>query len=92
MTGTLPRSERFGGFFLSCIPLTESLSLRLSCDIITPNLWKKRRGFEHEHMHHLPREMVAEPGSQPATAFDGREQDDVEHWEEDGEVASGSNP
>ena len=36
--------------------------------------------------------MMPHPGSKPSTTLNGGEQDDVEHWEEHGEVALWRNP
>jgi len=52
----------------------------------------ERHGADGEDVHHLPCEMMAEPGGKPSAALDGGEQDDVEHGKEDGKIALGGNP
>lgn len=43
-------------------------------------------------MHHLPGEMMSEPGCKPSTNLESRKQDNMQYWEEYTEIASGSNP
>lgn len=52
----------------------------------------ERHSADGEDVHHLPCEMMTEPGGKPSATLDGGEQDDVKHGEENGKIASGGNP
>lgn len=52
----------------------------------------EQHGTYSEDVHHLPGEMMSEPGCQPSATFYRCEQDNVEYWKEDRKIASGRNP